>query len=88
MLLKTSYQRWFGLVIAILLMIFLACASIVYGYTDTSWKMAYETFTRYNGSNEHIIIQSVRLPRALIAAAVGSSLAIAGVLMQTLTKNP
>lgn len=40
------------------------------------------------GTNEHIIIQSVRLPRALIAAAVGASLAIAGVLLQSLTKNP
>ena len=42
----------------------------------------------FNGSNEHIIIQNVRLPRALIAASVGLGLAIAGCLMQTLTKNP
>jgi iron complex transport system permease protein len=62
--------------------------SIVYGYTDTSWKSAIETFTDYNASNEHIVIQSIRLPRALIAASVGASLAIAGALMQTLTKNP
>ena len=45
-------------------------------------------FFHFNGSNEHIIIQNVRLPRALIAASVGASLAIAGCLMQTLTKNP
>ncbi|MEW8985565.1 MAG: iron ABC transporter permease, partial [Bacillus sp. (in: firmicutes)] len=60
----------------------------VYGYTDTSWKMAWEAFQNNNGSNEHLVIETVRLPRALIAAAVGSSLAIAGALMQTLTKNP
>lgn len=88
MLLKTSGQRWIGLVISIITMIFLACASIVYGYTETSWKMAYQAFTDFDGTNEHIIIESVRLPRALIAAAVGASLAMAGVLMQTLTKNP
>ena len=64
------------------------CASIVYGYTDTTWKMAWDAFQSNNGSNEHLVIETVRLPRALIAAAVGSSLAIAGVLMQTLTKNP
>ena len=45
-------------------------------------------FFHFNGSNEHIIIQNVRLPRALIATSVGASLAIAGCLMQTLTKNP
>ncbi|WP_079507031.1 FecCD family ABC transporter permease [Mesobacillus jeotgali] len=88
MLVKTNGQRWIGLMAAILLILFLISASIVYGYTDTSWDTAFAAFTNYDGSNEHIIIQSVRLPRALIAAAVGASLAIAGVLMQTLTKNP
>ncbi|MDF2854903.1 MAG: iron transporter [Neobacillus sp.] len=72
----------------LMLMLFFMCASIVFGYTETSWRTAIDTFTNYNGTNEHIIIQSVRLPRALIAAAVGASLAISGTLMQTLTKNP
>ncbi|MCM2605120.1 iron ABC transporter permease [Rossellomorea marisflavi] len=62
--------------------------SIVYGYTDTSWKAAFDTFMEPDGSTEHLVIQNIRLPRALIAAAVGASLAISGVLMQTLTKNP
>ncbi|TDL73905.1 iron ABC transporter permease [Rhodococcus qingshengii] len=88
MLLKHKGQRWAGLFIAIILLLFLMAASIVYGYTDTTWKMAIEALTNFNGSNEHIVIQSVRIPRAFIAAAVGASLAISGVLMQTVTKNP
>ncbi|MGM0777585.1 iron ABC transporter permease [Cytobacillus firmus] len=88
MLLKTNSLRWAGLFAAILLLLILMSFSIVYGYTDTTWKMAIDAFTNFDGTNEHIIIQSVRLPRALIAAAVGASLAIAGVLLQSLTKNP
>src|SRR3954454_18602457 len=88
MLLKNNGQRFLGLIIAILLLLLLICASIVYGYTDTTWKMAWDAFQSNNGSNEHLVITTVRFPRALIAAAVGGSLAIAGVLMQTLTKNP
>ncbi|MGE7906093.1 FecCD family ABC transporter permease [Peribacillus sp. NPDC094092] len=88
MLLKYTWQKWMGLFITILLLLFLMCSSIVYGYTDTTWKMAIDAFTHFNGTNEHIVIQSVRLPRALIASAIGASLAISGVLMQTLTKNP
>ena len=88
MLLKSTPLKWLGLITAILLMLLLMCASVIYGYTDTSWRTAIESYTNYNGSNEHIIIQTVRFPRALIASAVGASLAIAGVLMQTLTKNP
>lgn len=77
-----------GLIVAIILLFILMCLSIVYGYTDTTWRMALDAFLNFDGSNEHLIIQSVRLPRALIAAAVGASLAVAGVLLQTLTKNP
>ncbi|WP_077214674.1 FecCD family ABC transporter permease [Bacillus dakarensis] len=88
MLLKNNGQKVLGLIIAIILLLLFICASIIYGYTDTTWKMALNAFQHNNGSNEHLVITTVRLPRALIAAAVGCSLAIAGVLMQTLTKNP
>ncbi|MFD4816416.1 FecCD family ABC transporter permease [Peribacillus butanolivorans] len=88
MLLKNTWQKWMGLFTTIVLLLFLLCSSIVYGYTNTTWQMAIDAFTHFNGSNEHIVIQSVRFPRALIASAVGASLAISGVLMQTLTKNP
>lgn len=88
MLLKNNGQKLIGLLIALLLLLLLICASIVYGYTNTTWSMAWDAFQNNNGSNEHLVIETVRLPRAFIAVAVGSSLAIAGVLMQTLTKNP
>ncbi|MFB6467496.1 FecCD family ABC transporter permease [Cytobacillus sp. Hz8] len=88
MLLKSNAQRLLGLILAGFILLLLMCASIIYGYTNTTWKMAWEAFTNNNGTNQQIIIQTVRFPRALIATAVGSSLAISGVLMQTLTKNP
>ncbi len=88
MLLKNTQLKWAGLILTMFFLFLLMCASVVYGYTDTTWKMAIDSFTNFNGTNEHLIIQTVRLPRALIAAAVGGSLAIAGVLLQTLTKNP
>lgn len=86
MLLKSTSLKWIGLFIVVLLMIFCMWASVIFGYTDTSWQLAIDAFKNNNGSNEHLIIQTVRLPRALIVAAAGASLAIAGALMQTLTK--
>ncbi|PDM40933.1 MULTISPECIES: iron ABC transporter permease [unclassified Geobacillus] len=87
-MLATNQKKSIGLFILCLLLITTIWMSIIYGYTDTSWKIAIEAFTNNNGSNAHIIIETVRLPRALIAAAVGASLAMAGALMQALTKNP
>lgn len=83
-----SRQKLSTLMIAMIIFFILIGMSIVYGYTDTTIKTAISAFTDFNGSNEHIIIESVRLPRSFIAATVGSCLAMAGVIMQTLTKNP
>ncbi|MEK4486251.1 iron ABC transporter permease [Psychrobacillus sp. FSL H8-0484] len=88
MLLKNARQRWIGFGVTIIILIVLMSISIVYGYTNTTWQISFNAFTNFDGSTEHIVIRTVRLPRALIAAAVGASLAIAGVLMQALTKNP
>ncbi|WLR44312.1 iron ABC transporter permease [Bacillus carboniphilus] len=63
-------------------------ASLVYGYTDIGWGEVYRSFTSFDGENNHLIVQTVRLPRSIIAAVVGSGLAIAGVLMQAITRNP
>jgi iron complex transport system permease protein len=40
------------------------------------------------GSTEHLIIRTLRVPRAAVAALVGAALAVAGALMQGLTRNP
>ncbi|WP_088071776.1 FecCD family ABC transporter permease [Gottfriedia luciferensis] len=70
--------------------VFVVCffSSILLGYTNTSFSGLIHSFTDFNGSNEQLIIQNVRIPRAIIASVVGASLAIAGLFMQVLTKNP
>lgn len=88
MICKKASSKWIVLVCLILMLLAAVCASIVYGYTGTSWGQVYQAFTSFNGTNEHVIIKDVRLPRALVATVVGASLAAAGALMQALTKNP
>lgn len=85
---KVALKKIMFLIGGTVLTAILMLMSIVYGYTDTSWKAAYESFIQFDGSTEHLVLQTVRLPRALIAAAVGASLAMAGAIMQTVTKNP
>ncbi len=88
MLFLTKRSRTIGLAAGLVLVALLMAASVIYGYTDIGWKTAYDAFTRFDGSNGHIIVRDVRVPRAIIAAVVGASLATAGAIMQTLTKNP
>ncbi|PJE29259.1 putative siderophore transport system permease protein YfiZ precursor [Pseudooceanicola marinus] len=40
------------------------------------------------GSDLHVIVQALRLPRDLLAVSAGAALGLAGALMQSLTRNP
>lgn len=63
-------------------------ASISWGAADIAFNDIYQAFTTFDGSTNHLIIRTVRLPRSLIAMLVGASLAVAGGIMQGLTRNP
>ncbi|MFD0672092.1 FecCD family ABC transporter permease [Cohnella sp. GCM10027633] len=78
-----------GLAIGLLLLAAALLASMAYGLTAISWTDVYQSFSNYDTqSDAQVIVQTSRLPRALTAAAIGASLAIAGTLMQGLTANP
>jgi len=78
-----------GLLIALTLLLLSFAASILYGQTPIPFEAAMASFTEYSeASNEHVIIQMERLPRAVLATIIGASLSISGALMQALTRNP
>ncbi|MFB4322077.1 iron ABC transporter permease [Priestia sp. BR_2] len=81
-------MRVFGLLISLLALAAAVMGSIAFGVTNIPLYQVWESFTHFNGSNEHLIILTARLPRALIAVAVGACLAVAGALMQVITRNP
>lgn len=81
-------MRLFGFVLSLLALAAAMIGSIAFGVTNIPIPTVWESFISFNGSNEHLIITTARLPRALIAAAVGGSLAVAGAVMQVITRNP
>ncbi len=63
-------------------------ASLVVGAIPISLARAVTAFTDYDGSADHVVVMTVRLPRGLIAAVVGAALGAAGAVMQALSRNP
>jgi iron complex transport system permease protein len=64
-------------------------SSIAFGAADIAPIDVWQALVAFNpASTEHLIIQTLRVPRAAVAALVGASLAVAGALMQGLTRNP
>jgi iron complex transport system permease protein len=64
-------------------------SSIAFGAADIAPVDVWQALVTFNpASTEHLIIRTLRVPRAAVAALVGASLALAGALMQGLTGNP
>lgn len=66
----------------------LALASLAIGSKDLTLAQAWRGLLDHDGTAESIIVWRLRLPRTVLAALVGGALAVAGVLMQALTRNP
>lgn len=79
----------FSLVLILILSIII---STTVGSVDIPLKDVLMTLTNFNasgiGSIDEMIILQIRLPRIILAVLVGSALAVAGVVMQGLFKNP
>jgi iron complex transport system permease protein len=83
------FYKSIGLLAACCLLAAMILSSVMFGLHTYSWDQIMSSFSQtVQSTNEAIIIQTVRIPRALIAALVGGSLAVAGALMQAITRNP
>jgi iron complex transport system permease protein len=62
-------------------------ASLSLGYRIYNVDQIWQGLFAYDGSETAVVIANLRLPRMLIAPLVGAALGIAGVLVQTLSRN-
>lgn len=85
---KTPFLLLAGLLLSLLILGLCLLSSITFGAADISPVKVYQAIVAFDGSTEHLIIRTVRLPRTLIALIVGAALAVAGTLMQGITRNP
>lgn len=87
-LITTPFAKAMALIIACLLLLGCMLLSLLYGFHRFSVAELWAAVFRFDGSNAHLIIRTVRIPSAVIGASVGASLAMAGAMMQVMTKNP
>ena len=77
-----------GLFLGIILLLGCFIASVALGVADIGLGEVYQALVAPDGSTAHLIIRTVRVPRSLTALLVGAAVAIAGAIMQGLTRNP
>ncbi|MBT2690951.1 iron ABC transporter permease [Bacillus sp. ISL-47] len=75
--------------IGLVLVFFGLLASIGLGAIWIPPSVVWDSFISFqDGQIEHQLIREVRLPRALTGALIGAALAVAGTIMQGITRNP
>ncbi|MGF1504753.1 MAG: FecCD family ABC transporter permease [Anaerolineae bacterium] len=74
-----------GLVVLLLSLVF----SIMLGAAEITPATVMDSLFAYDNTQfDHLVIRTVRLPRVVAGVFVGASLAVAGAIMQGLTRNP
>lgn len=77
-----------GLAAAGLALFVAVLASLALGSAELELETVIGAFTAFDGSNGHLIVLELRLPRTLVGLGVGAALGMAGCIMQGVTRNP
>lgn len=75
-------------IIGIFAVVLFLLTDILIGMSDIGFKDIIDAIFNYSGSKEDLIVRTIRLPRVLLCILVGASMAISGLTMQNLTRNP
>ncbi|HEY8523811.1 MAG TPA: iron chelate uptake ABC transporter family permease subunit [Acidimicrobiales bacterium] len=87
-LLSSGWTRAGGLVVALAVLVLVAGCSLAFGSKPIPLRTVIEALFDFDGSNDHLIVRSLRGPRTIVGLSVGAALGLSGALMQGLTRNP
>ncbi|GGO68113.1 iron ABC transporter permease [Nonomuraea cavernae] len=70
------------------LLVAVAGASVSVGAHAVPPAEIWRAFADFAGTDDHLIVRDVRVPRTVLGICVGAALGASGTLIQTLTRNP
>jgi iron complex transport system permease protein len=77
-----------GLVAAVLVLLVVVVLSIAVGAKQIPFGTVWDALFHFDGSDDQVVVRTLRLPRTILGVLVGAAMALAGALMQALTRNP
>lgn len=77
-----------GLLVALGALVLCTLLSITIGSKPIPAIDVWKALAHYDGTYDHDVIRTLRVPRTIIGVFVGAALGLAGALMQALTRNP
>ncbi|EGO62856.1 FecCD family ABC transporter permease [Acetonema longum] len=84
-----ALAAWLIIILGPGLVAWLMALSITKGAADISLPLVWDALFRFDGGDiRHLIVADLRLPRVVASALAGAAFAVAGALMQGMTRNP
>lgn len=81
-------MRGLAFILALASLLLGLVAALAFGATDIEFSRAFALLLAPDDSAQSLIVWTLRLPRALVAALAGAGLGVSGALLQGVTRNP
>lgn len=81
-------SRFFALLLVCCLLVTVSMWAVTLGTVHIPLRSVWQAIVGFDGSREHLLVMTIRLPRVLAALLAGSALAVSGAIMQAVTNNP
>lgn len=81
------FPFWLQLLLSLLVLAVTVTISLCIGAANTSIQDVYQAIVGQDGGKHYAILREIRFPRIIAAIFVGSALAVAGAIMQGVTRN-
>lgn len=82
------YSNITSLVLALLFCVGILLLSLCLGNEFISPQTLFDTIFKENPQDPHFVVETLRLPRTLMAAMVGAALGCSGLVLQSMIRNP
>lgn len=82
------FPFWLQVLLALILLAVTVTISLCIGAANTSIQDVFQAIVGQGGGKHYAILREIRFPRIIAAIFVGSALAVAGAIMQGVTRNP
>lgn len=81
--------KWLGMLAIGLLLLVMCWLHLGLGAKSIDWALVWQALFNYDASNsEQVLVREMRMNRLLVSLVVGAVLALAGVLIQAVSRNP
>jgi iron complex transport system permease protein len=85
---RTNLRRSLGWFAGLAILLLICLLSLSVGAKSIPLGTVWDALFAFSGSQDHLVVRDMRLPRTALGLVAGAALGVAGALIQAMTRNP